>query len=115
MKSFKNWFTAGALALMLIAAMIIQSAKPSRTVDFRGTVLNVITSESGITTVHAEAVTGGFYLFRIDSDTKLERGDGEPIEREDVTEGSLVDVYYRKQLFKEEKVYTAKKLVLYPK
>ena len=115
MKSFKNWFTAGALALMLIAAMIIQSAKPSRTVDFRGTVLNVITSESGITTVHAEAVTGGFYLFRIDDDTKLENSNGEKITREEIAEGSLVDVYYRKQLFKEEKVYTAKKLVLYPK
>lgn len=115
MKSFKNWFIAGIFALSLIAAMAIHAANPSHTVDFRGTVLNIVTSESGITTIHAEAVTGGFYLFRIDDDTKLENSNGEKITREEIAEGSLVDVHYRKQLFKEEKVYTAKKLVLYPK
>lgn len=115
MKSFKNWFYLGIFALALTVGFMIHAANPSRTVDFRGTVLNVVTSESGITTVHAEAVTGGFYLFRIDGDTKLENSDGEKITREEITEGALVDVDYRKYFFKEEKVYTAKKLVLYPK
>ncbi len=113
MKSFKNWFTAGVFALAFIAAMMIHSANPSRTVDFRGVVLNVVTSESGITTIHAESVAGGYFLFRIDENTKLQNCCGEEITPDRITEDSTVDVDYRKYFFKEEDVYTAKKLTLY--
>lgn len=115
MKSFKNWFTAGVFALAFIAAMMIHSANPSRTVDFRGEVMTVITSESGITTVYAESTSGGYYLFRIDESTKLQNCCGEEITADSIAEGATVDVDYRKHFFKEEDVYTAKKLTLYVK
>ena len=115
MKQFKNIFIFGVIVLLLVGVAIIQYATPSRMVDFRGEILSIAVSEDGIVTLSAASDIEGPFLFRINDKTKLENIAGEKIELENIREGCLIDVNYRKQLFKEEKVYTAKEIILYPK
>ena len=113
MKQFKNIFIFGVIVLLFVGVMIIQYAIPSRTVDFRGEILNIAVSEDGIITLSAASNTGGSFIFRIDDKSKLENCCGEEISIEDLTKGSMVDINYRKYLFKEEDVHTVKSLKLY--
>ena len=53
MKQFKNIFIFGVIILLLVGVMIIQSATPSRMVDFRGEILSIVVSEDGIVTLSA--------------------------------------------------------------
>ena len=110
MKQFKNLFTAGCCVLIMIVAMILQNANLSRTVDFSGEIHRINISESGTVTVCAFSDTVGFQLFKVDGNSRLENLDGEKIEIEDLTKGTKVLVTYKKTLFKDEDVYTAKKL-----
>ena len=48
------------------------------------------------------------FVFRIDDKSKLENCCGEEITFEDLTKGTMVDINYRKYLFKEEDVHTVK-------
>ena len=113
MKQFKNIFIFGVIALLLVGVMIIQYATPSRTVDFRGEILSIAVSEDGIITLSATSDIAGDFLFRIDDESKLENCCGEEITFEDLTKGTMVDINYRKYLFKEEDVHTVKSLKLY--
>ena len=113
MKSFKTLFTVGCFVLAFIGAMIIQNSNVSRTVDFRGNVMDVIVSDSGVITLHAEALEGGDRIFRIDESSRLENLDGEKISVGDLKVGTLIDLNYKKPLFKDEDVYTVKELVAY--
>jgi hypothetical protein len=113
MKQFKNIFIFGVIVLLIVGVMIIQYAKPSRTVDFRGEVLSIAVSEDGIVTFSAVSDISGDFLFRIDNESKLENCCGEEISIEDLTKGSMVDINYRKYLFRDEEVHTVKELVLY--
>ena len=113
MKQFKNIFIFGIILLLLVGVMIIQYAIPSRMVDFRGEIRSVVVSEDGIVTLFvANDVTGDF-VFRIDDKSELENCCGKEITIEDLTKDTMVDINYRKYLFKEEDVYTVKSLKLY--
>ena len=113
MKQFKNIFIFGVIVLLFVGVMIIQYAIPSRTVDFRGEILNIAVSEDGIITLSAASDIAGNFIFRIDDKSKLENCCGEKITFEDLTKGTMVDINYRKYLFKEEDVHTVKSLKLY--
>ena len=113
MKQFKNIFIFGIIVLLLVGAMIIQYATPSRIVDFRGEILSVVVSEEGIVTLFAASDIAGEFVFRIDDKSKLENCCGEEITLEDLTKGTMVDINYRKYLFKEEEVHTVKSLKIY--
>ena len=113
MKQFKNIFIFGITVLLLVGVMIIQYATPSRMVDFRGEILNVVVSEEGIVTLFAVSDIAGEFVFRIDDKSKLENCCGEEITFEDLAKGTMVDINYRKYLFKEEDVHTVKSLKLY--
>ena len=112
MKQFKNIFIFGIIVLLLVGVMIIQYATPSRMVDFRGEILNVVVSEEGIVTLFAANDISGEFVFRIDDKSKLENCCGEEITLEDLTKGTMVDINYGKYLFKEE-VHTVKSLKIY--
>ena len=113
MKSVKYLFSLGAIVIIILVAMIIQYSSPSKTVDFRGTIHDVVTSADGETTIHAVSVAGGEFLFKINDASKLENCCGDEIEIRDLSQGALIDVNYRKFLFKDEKVQTVKTLTLY--
>ena len=113
MKQFKNIFIFGVIVLLLVGVAIIQYATPSRTVDFRGEIRGVAVSEDGIITLFAVSNTGGDFVFRIDDKSKLENCCGEEIAVEDLTKGTMVDINYRKYLFKDEEVHTVKSLKVY--
>jgi hypothetical protein len=113
MKQFKNIFIFGVIVLLLIGVMIIQYAKPSRTVDFRGEVLSIAVSEDGIVTLFAVNSDGGDFVFRIDDKSELKNCCGEDINTDDLSRGAMIDINYRKYLFRDEEVHTVKELVLY--
>ena len=113
MKEIKNIFIFGVIILLLIGVMIIQYATPSRTVDFRGEIRSVIVSEDGVVTLYAVSQFAGDFIFKIDAKSKLENCCGEEIGIEDLSKGAMVDINYRKYLFKEEDVHTVKYLKLY--
>ena len=113
MKQFKNIFIFGVIVLLLVGVMIIQYATPSRMVDFRGEILSIAVSEGGIVTLSAASDIAGQFVFRIDGDSKLENCCGEEIDLEDLTKGAMVDINYRKYLFKDEEVHTVKSLKIY--
>ena len=113
MKQFKNIFIFGVIVLLLVGVAIIQYATPSRMVDFRGEILSIAVSDDGIVTLSAASNVGGHFVFRIDDESKLENCCGEEISIEDLTKGTMVDINYRKYLFKEEDVHTVKSLKLY--
>ena len=113
MKQFKNIFIFGVIVLLLVGVAIIQYATPSRMVDFRGEILKIAVSDDGIVTLSAASDIQGPFLFRIDDKSKLENCCGEKITVEDLTEGAMVDINYRKYLFKDEDVYTIKTLTIY--
>ena len=93
--------------------MIIQYATPSRMVDFRGEIISVAVSEDGIITLSATNDYQGDFMFRIDDKSKLENCCGEEIALEDLRKGAMVDINYRKYLFKEEDVHLVKSLKIY--
>lgn len=99
--------------LLLVGAMIIQYATPSRTVDFRGEILSVVLSEDGIATVFAASDIAGQFVFRIDEKSKLENCCGERIDIDDLEEGATVDIEYRKYIFKNQEVQTVRTLKMY--
>ena len=113
MKQFKNIFILGVIVLLLVGVAIIQYATPSRMVDFRGEILSITVSEGGIVTLSAASDIAGQFVFRIDEDSKLENCCGEEIDLEDLTKGAMVDINYRKYLFKDEEVHTVKSLKIY--
>ena len=113
MKQFKNIFIFGVIVLLLVGVAIIQYATPSRMVDFRGEILSIAVSDDGIATLYAASNTGGDFLFRIDDKSKLENCCGEEITVENLTKGVMVDINYRKYLFKDEDVHTVKSLKIY--
>ena len=113
MKQFKNIFIFGVVVLLLVGVAIIQYATPSRMVDFRGEILRIAVSDDGIVTLSAASDIEGPFLFRIDDKSKLENCCGEKITVEDLTKGAMVDINYRKYLFKDEDVYTIKTLTIY--
>ena len=113
MKQFKNIFIFGVVVLLLVGVAIIQYATPSRMVDFRGEILKIAVSDDGIVTLSAASDIEGPFLFRIDDKSKLENCCGEEITLEDLTKGAMVDINYRKYLFKEEEVRTVKTLKIY--
>ena len=110
---FKNIFIFGVIILLLVGVAIIQYATPSRTVDFRGEILRVAVSDDGIVTLSAASDIEGPFLFRIDDKSKLENCCGEEITVDDLTKGTMVDINYRKYLFKDEEVHTVKSLKVY--
>lgn len=113
MKQFKNIFIFSVVVLLLVGVTIIQYATPSRMVDFRGEILSVAVSEDGIVTLYVASDITGDFVFRIDDESKLENCCGEEITLEDLTKGTMVDINYRKYLFKEDEVYTVKSLKIY--
>lgn len=113
MKQFKNIFIFGVIILLLVGVAIIQYATPSRTVDFRGEILNIAVSDDGIVTLSAASDIEGPFLFRIDDKSKLENCCGEEITVDNLTKGTMVDINYRKYLFKDEEVHTVKSLKVY--
>lgn len=113
MKQFKNIFIFGVTVLFIVGVMIIHYAKPSATVDFSGEIHNIVISDAGEITLYAVATFGGNFLFRIDASSKLENCCGEKIDVEDLKEGSLIQINYRKYLFKKEKIHTVKELVAF--
>ena len=113
MKQFRNIFIFGVIVLLLVGVMIIQYATPSRTVDFRGKILSVATSEDGVVTVFAMNDYAGEFIFRIDDNSKLENCCGEKITVENLSNGATVDINYRKFIFKEDDIYTVKSLKIY--
>ena len=113
MKQFKNIFIFGAVVLLLAGVMIIQYATPSRMVDFRGEILSIAVSEDGIVTLSTASNVGGQFVFRIDDESKLENCCGEEITLEDLTKGTMVDINYRKYLFREDDFYMVKSLKTY--
>ena len=113
MKQFKNIFIVGVIVLLLVGVMIIQYATPSRMVDFRGEIRSVVVSEDGVVTLCAVSEISGDFIFRIDDKSKLENCCGEEITIEDLSKGTMVDINYRKYLFKEEDVHTVKTLKIY--
>ena len=115
MKQFKNIFIFGIAVLLIVGAMIIQYARPTRTVDFRGEIHKVIISETGDVTLMAISIQGGDFLFKIDDGSKLKNDSGEKIEVEDLIEGALIDINYKKPIFREEKVHVVKNLTLFGK
>ena len=113
MKQFKNIFIFGVIILLLVGVAIIQYATPSRTVDFRGEILSIAVSDDGIVTLSAASDIEGPFLFRIDDKSKLENCCGEEITVDNLTKGTMVDINYRKYLFKDEEVHTVKSLKVY--
>ena len=113
MKQFKNIVLFGVIILLLVGVAIIQYATPSRTVDFRGEILSIAVSDDGIVTLSAASDIEGPFLFRIDDKSKLENCCGEEITVDDLTKGTMVDINYRKYLFKDEEVHTVKSLKVY--
>lgn len=113
MKQFKNIFIFGVIVLLLVGIAIIRYATPSRMVDFRGEIRNVVVSEEGIVTLFAASDIAGEFVFRIDDKSKLENCCGEEIAIEDLIKGTMVDINYRKYLFKEEDIHTVKTLKMY--
>ena len=113
MKQIKSIFVFGVIALLLVGVAIIRYATPSRMVDFRGEILSIAVSKDGIVTLSAASDFAGPFVFRIDDKSKLENCCGEEITIEDLTEGTMVDINYRKYLFKDEDVHTVKSLKIY--
>ena len=113
MKQFKNIFIFGVVVLLLVGVAIIQYATPSHMVDFRGEILSIAVSDDGIVTLSAASNVGGYFVFRIDDESKLENCCGEEIAMEDLTKGTMVDINYRKYFFKDEDVHTVKSLKIY--
>ena len=113
MKQFKNIFVFGVIILLLVGVMIIQYATPSRTVDFRGEVLSIAVSDDGIATFSATDYNGGDFVFRIDDKSELKNCCGLDISADDLSRGAMVDINYRKYLFRDEEVHTVAELVLY--
>ena len=113
MKRFEPLFILGITILLLLGVMLVQNVSPSRTVDFRGEILTIVVSDDGIVTLSAASDIAGHFLFRIDDKSKLENCCGEEIALEDLTKGAMVDINYRKYLFKDEDVYTVKMLKIY--
>ncbi len=113
MKQFKTIFIFGVIVLLLVGAMIIQNATHSRTVDFRGEIREVAELEDGTVTLCATNADAGDFLFRIDDKSKLENCCGEKIRIDDLSKGAMVDINYRKYLFKKEEVHTVKTLKIY--
>ncbi len=109
---FKGLFIFCCVVLIAVAGMIVQNSDISRTVDFRGEIRGVAVSEDGIVTLFATS-DGGEFLFRIDDRSSLENCCGEKITADDLTEGSVVQVNYRRYLFKDEDVHTVKELVIF--
>lgn len=113
MKQVKWMFLFGIIVLALVGTMVIQQATPSRTVDFRGEIHKVVISEEGAVTVSAISVAGGEQLFRIDESSVIENCCGEKITADELMIGASVDINYRKELFKEEKVQAVMYLKMY--
>ena len=113
MREFKAIFSFGVIVLFLVGVMIVHYMTPSRTVDFRGEILSIATSESGTVTVLATTAYGGDYLFKIDSASKLINTCGDRIASDSLAPGDMIDISYRKLLFKDEKPYTVKTLKVY--
>lgn len=119
MKQFKSIFIFGVIVLLLVGVMIIQYATPSRMVDFRGEILSVSVSDTGVVTLKATTKEGGNFIFRIDDKSKLENCCGEKISINDLLKleesikGKTVDINYRKYLFKKEDVRKVKTLKVY--
>ena len=113
MNKFKYVFIFGLAIIAFVAIMIINYAIPSRTVDFSGEILDVVISDNGKITLHASATFGGDFLFKIDEKSKLKNCCGETISTEELKEGSLIQINYRKYLFKDEKIHTVKELQIF--
>ena len=109
---FKGVFIFCCIALLAVAGMILQSSDASRTVDFRGEIIGIAESEEGVVTLFATS-NGGQFLFRIDDRSRLEDCCGDEITAEDLTKGAIVQLNYRRYLFKDEDVYTVKDLVIF--
>ena len=111
MKDFKGMFYFCLAVLLLVCAMVVYYAIPSRTVDFRGVIRDIAFSDDDTTvTICATSIAGGDVLFRIDQKSTLHNFDGEAISSSDLREGALIDVTYRKILFQKEDVHTVKLL-----
>ena len=111
MKQLKTICIISVILLLLWG--IVSYAQPSRTIDFRGEIHGVVVSENGEVTLLAIDAYGGDFLFRIDEGSKLKNFDGEKISVNDLFKGAMVDINYRKYLFKKEDIHTVKTLKLY--
>lgn len=109
---FKGIFIACCIVLLMGLGMIVQNSGVSRTVDFRGEVIGIAESEEGVVTLFATSNEGQF-LFRIDDRSRLEDCCGDEITAEDLTKGAIVQLNYRRYLFKDEDVHTVKDLVIF--
>ena len=115
MKQIKTIFIAGAIILLLIGVMIIQYATPSRTVDFRGEIRGIAVADDGTVTLYATNSDTGDFLFTIDDRSKLTNCCGKDITIDNLSKGNMVDINYRKYLFKKEDVHTVKSLKMFEK
>ena len=113
MKSYKVLFAIGCVAIAFVLGMIIGNAIESKTVDFNGTVTKIEKISDGTYELTAEAVFGGEYRMIVDRRSNLQNGDGESIEAEDVSVGSLILADYRKPLFNKSDIIKVKKLTDY--
>ena len=64
-------------------------------------------------TLCAVNADGGVFLFRVDKNSRLENCCGEKIHVDELSKGAIIDINYRKFLFKEEDVHTVKTLKKY--
>lgn len=110
MKDFKGMFCFCLAVLLLVGAMTVYYAIPSRTVDFRGTIHDIALANDGTATICATSIAGGSSLFRVDKASKLRNLEGETISVSDLKEGALIDVTYRKVLFQKKEVPIVKLL-----
>lgn len=111
MRRLKNIFTLGVI--VLFGVLIIHYLTPPRTVDFRGEIRGVTVSEDGTVTLLATNIDTGDFLFRITDKSKLENCCGEKLGIDDLSQGAMVDINYRKYLFKKEDVRAIKTLKMY--
>lgn len=109
---FKSVFIACCILFLIGIGFLIQNSNLSRTVDFSGEITGVAESDDGVITLFAVS-NGGQFVFRIDDRSKLENSCEEEISPEELKKGSLIQVNYRKYLFKDEDVHTVKELVVY--
>ena len=110
MKNFKGMFCFCLAVLLLVGAMIVYYAIPSRTVDFRGAIHDIAFADDGSAMICATSIAGGSFLFRVDKASKLHNSDGGTISASDLKEGALIDVTYRKVIFQKEEVPIVKRL-----
>lgn len=113
MKSYKVLFAIGCVVIAFVLGMIIGNAIESKTVDFNGTVTEIEKRPDGTYELTAEAVFGGEYRMIVDRRSDLQNGDGESIEAEDLSVGSLILADYRKPLFNKSDIIKVKKLTDY--